>query len=79
MVSDTSSIFMVLQTPMRPVAAGLLPLFLQPQNATWPDSSALNSTGAKPLPLCDPSQNGWLPLLPQAHHQYDLPASTSIR
>src|SRR5690348_12605186 len=62
-----------------PSQRGLLLLFLQPQNDTVPLSSALNSTGENPLPLCEPSQNGWLPLLPQAHHQYDLPASTSIR
>src|SRR5689334_5292536 len=62
-----------------PSQRGLLPVFLHPQNGIVPDSSALNSTGERPLPLCEPSQNGWLPLLPQAHHQYDLPASTSIR
>src|SRR6478609_1830399 len=62
-----------------PSQRGLLLLFLQPQNGTVPASSALNSIGEKPLPLCEPSQKGWLPLLPHAHHQYDLPASTSIR
>ena len=62
-----------------PSQRGLLPVFLQPQKEIVPASSALNSTGVNPLPLCEPSQNGWLPLLPQAHHQYHLPASTSIR
>lgn len=61
-----------------PSQRGILLLPLQPQNDTTPDSSASNFIGANADPLCDPSQNGCLLLLPQEHHQYDFPASTSI-
>jgi hypothetical protein len=44
-------------------------LCLQPQKYTVPDVSALYSTGEKPDPECEPSQNGWLWLLPHEHHQ----------
>src|SRR6185437_522484 len=85
MVSETSSIFMA--TPIgstygrflwEPSQRGALPLCLQPQNETIPVSVASNFTGLNPVPLWEPSQSGCLPLLPQAHHQYALPNSTSI-
>ena len=52
-----------------PSQRGMFPLCLQPQNDTVPACSASNFIGVKALPLCEPSQNGCLPLLPQAHHQ----------
>jgi hypothetical protein len=60
-----------------PSHKGLFAERLQPQNHTFSDFSAVNSTGEKGVPLCEPSQKGWLLLRPQAHHQYFLPASTS--
>jgi hypothetical protein len=51
---------------------------LQPQKKTFLVSPALYFTGVKALPECEPSQNGWLALLPQLHQKYVLPASTSI-
>ena len=52
-----------------PSQRGALPLPLHPQNDTTPASSASNLIGENADPLCDPSQNGCEPLLPQAHHQ----------
>jgi hypothetical protein len=48
---------------------------LQPHHATVLASRVSALTGAKPVPLCEPSQNGWLFDRPQAHHQYS-PGST---
>ena len=42
---------------------------LQAQNHSFFDSAASNFTGVNSEPLCEPSQNGCLALLPQAHHQ----------
>jgi hypothetical protein len=61
-----------------PSQRGEFPVCLQPQNDMVPASAASNFKGENADPLCEPSQNGCLPLLPQAHHQYDFPASTSI-
>ena len=52
-----------------PSQRGDLPLPLQPQNETTPVSSASNFIGENADPLCDPSQNGCLVLIPQEHHQ----------
>ena len=57
---------------------GLLDDFLQPQKSTRSDFAAVYSIGVKLVALCEPSQNGWLLLLPQAHHKYVLPSSTSV-
>jgi hypothetical protein len=50
---------------------------LQPQKHTRLVSSAVYFFGTKSVSLCEPSQNGWLADLPQAHQKYDFPASTS--
>jgi hypothetical protein len=60
-----------------PSHKGDLRVCLQPQNQTVRVASAVYCTGVKVLPLCEPSQNGCALLLPHAHHQYVLPASTS--
>ena len=44
-------------------------VFLQTQNQTCPVSAETNFSGKESLPLCVPSQNGWLRLRPQRHHQ----------
>ena len=53
-----------------PSQVGGVPVRLQPQNQTWPGLGGDPSSSASALvPLCEPSQNGWLALRPQAHHQ----------
>jgi hypothetical protein len=42
---------------------------LQPHHATVLAAVMSAFIGAKPVPLCEPSQNGWLLERPQAHHQ----------
>ena len=60
-----------------PSQCGLLLLCLHPQKNTLPLVSASKRIGVNSLPACDPSQNGWLSLFPQAHQKYFVPASTS--
>ena len=52
-----------------PSQNGLLPLCLQPHKATGALEVMVTLTGLNSLPLWDPSQNGCLADLPQAHHQ----------
>jgi hypothetical protein len=48
---------------------------LQPHQATVLASVISTFFGPKPVPLCEPSQNGWPFDFPHAHHQY-VPGST---
>ena len=48
---------------------------LQAHQATVFGSVISVFSGPKPVPLCEPSQKGWLLERPQAHHQY-VPGST---
>jgi hypothetical protein len=51
---------------------------LQPHQATVRDSVITTFTGSKPVPWCEPSQNGCFLDTPQAHHQY-VPGLTSCK
>ena len=42
---------------------------LQVQNIIGRERVAFHSSGSKPWPSCEPSQNGWLLERPQRHHQ----------
>ena len=50
-----------------PSQNGLLEECLHWHSHTSLVSSILKATGERPVPRCDPSQNGWFELLPQAH------------
>src|SRR5262249_44925062 len=52
-----------------PSQNGLVAACLQPHIQASLDSVALYSIGRKLVTLCEPSQNGWFLLRPQAHHQ----------
>jgi hypothetical protein len=51
------------------VAHGPVAGALQAQNHACSARTAFHSTGENPVPLCEPSQNGWLFERPHAHHQ----------
>jgi hypothetical protein len=53
-----------------PSQNGCFALCLHPHHATVLASVISTFNGAKPVPLCEPSQNGWPLDRPQAHHQY---------
>jgi hypothetical protein len=52
-----------------PSQKGCPQVCLQLQSATVFGSVRENFTGARPVPLCEPSQYGWVWERPQAHHQ----------
>jgi len=52
-----------------PSQNGRSALCLQPHSQTLVISVISSFTGANSLPWWEPSQNGWLFDLPQAHHQ----------
>jgi hypothetical protein len=52
-----------------PSQNGLPALRLHPHNHTFWASATVNFTGSIPLPLWEPSQNGWRLDWPHAHHQ----------
>jgi len=52
-----------------PSQNGVPPVCLQPHQAMLRGSVTSTFFGAKPLPLCEPSQNGWPFDFPHAHHQ----------
>lgn len=52
-----------------PSQSGRFDECLQPQKNSFLDASAVYLTGAKSLPLCEPSQKGCFEDLPQAHQK----------
>ena len=52
-----------------PSQKGGFAVCLQLHSATVFSSVKENFIGANPVPLCEPSQNGWVLARPQAHHQ----------
>ena len=52
-----------------PSQKGLFFECLQPHHATVFLASICALTGVNSVPLCEPSQNGWVAERPQAHHQ----------
>jgi hypothetical protein len=48
---------------------------LHAHHATVPGILISAFNGPRPVPACEPSQNGWLADRPHAHHQY-VPGST---
>jgi hypothetical protein len=52
-----------------PSQNGIEPERLQAHHATVFASVIATSLGSNPVPLCDPSQKGWLFERPHAHHQ----------
>src|SRR4030095_10619505 len=60
-----------------PSQSGFFAECLQPQKYNVRSLFASNGIGTNSDPLCEPSQNGWLLLLPHAHHQYLVPVLTS--
>jgi len=61
-----------------PSQSGAFPVLLQAQNQMVPDSEGTYRLGLNSVYLWEPSQKGCDWLLPQAHHQYSFPASTSM-
>lgn len=59
-----------------PSQSGGLPVCLHWHHQTVFFSASSNFTGCSPVPLWEPSQNGWCAERPQEHHQW-TPASTS--
>jgi hypothetical protein len=58
-----------------PSQNGTPPECLHAHQATVLDSVISTWRGSCPVPLCEPSQKGWLFERPHAHHQY-VPGST---
>src|SRR5512139_4004644 len=60
-----------------PSQNGLSLLCLQLHSQTVVFSLMTNDIGSRPLPSCEPSQNGWVIERPHEHHQYSPGSSSS--
>ncbi len=60
-----------------PSQRGAFPVRLHWQRISVCDASAMNSSGVNSVSAWEPSQNGWFWDLPQRHHQYVFPFSSS--
>lgn len=54
---------------MRPSQNGGVRVRLQPHSAYSAFVSIASLRSVRPVPLCEPSQNGWFSERPQAHYQ----------